>query len=138
MAFAAYLIAGLMLLVAYSTADVTFTEGQFEFLALIGYLGPTIAVGLVWIGNYRFGAPLLTGAAGVTCWFVLYFFFLHDNPATVWAVEGDGASAYTYSSVALVITSIAATGVGCWLWYRESEQFRTAVDTVVRPGDGTD
>ncbi len=121
---------------AQSTVDVAFTDGQPAFMIVIGLLGPVTALGLIWLKNYAYGAPLLVLTVFSNAWFVSYFFFVHDNSANVFAASGDGAAAYMMSAVGLVATSLILGGVGCWLWYRESAQFRTAVDRFVRPSTG--
>ncbi|WP_137290239.1 hypothetical protein [Natronorubrum halophilum] len=121
---------------AQSTVGVTFTEGQPAFMIVIGLLGPVFALGLIWLKNYAYGAPLLVSAVLSNAWFVTYFFFVHDNSANVFAASGDGTTAYLMSAVGLVATSLILGGVGCWLWYRESAQFRTAVDRFIRPSTG--
>ncbi|GAB3025878.1 hypothetical protein [Natronobiforma cellulositropha] len=136
--YVAHLVGGAMLAVAYSVASVQFTDGQLEFIVLVGYLGPTVAMGLVWLRNYVYGAPLLFASAIAGWWFVLYFFLINDNPANVAAVGGDGASAYLYATIAVLVTSLLTAGVGAWLWYRESDGFRSAVDRVIRPPDSSE
>lgn len=124
-----------MLAIAATVASVEFTEGQLEFMILVGYLGPTAGIGLVWVKNYAYGAPLLFGSAASGCWFAIYFFFVNENPANVTAVTGDGAGAYQSAMVAVVVGSLVTAGAGVWLWYRESDGFRDAVDGVVRPSN---
>ncbi|WP_440772760.1 hypothetical protein [Natronorubrum sp. DTA28] len=119
--------------VAQSTVGATFTEGQPAFLLVVGLLGPLLAFALIWLKNYVYGAPVLVATLVPNAWFVCYFFLVHDNPANVFAVSGDGAAAYLASVVGVVANSIILAGVGCWLWYRESPQFRDAVDRIVRP-----
>ncbi|WP_312909001.1 hypothetical protein [Natronosalvus caseinilyticus] len=135
MAFTGYLVGGALFAIAQSAAGVTYTESQVEFIVLVGYLGPLLAMGFVWVKNYGYGAPLLVGTTATTCWFVVYFFFVHDNPANVGAVTGDSAGAYTASVVAVVALSLVTALTGTWLWYCESDGFREAVDDVIRPTD---
>ena len=127
-----YVIMGLFAL-AQSTVDATFTQGQPAFLLVVGVIGPLVALGLIWLQNYVYGAPLLVGALLPTTWFVCYFFFVHDNPANVFAVGGEGAAAYLSATIGIVAMSVIASGVSCWLWYQVSPRFRTAVDRFIRP-----
>ena len=131
-AFAAHLVGGLLLAVSYAAVDVTFTEQQGEFLVFVGVLGPLFSLLLIWAGNGVLGAPLFVASTGGTAWYTAYFFFVHDNPGTVWVAEGDASTAYLFSAVTLVTVSFAAALVGCWLWYRESEGFRAVVDALLR------
>ncbi len=133
--FVAHLVGGGMLAISVSVADVSFTEGQLEFLVLVGYLTPAVAMGLIWAKNYAYGAPLLFLTTGSTAWFAVYTFYVHDGSATVWAVTGDGAGAYLYSSVAVVVGSLTAAGVGFWLWYRESPRLRAMFRRAIRPSN---
>lgn len=130
MAFVAYLVGSGLFAVAQSVAAVEFTDGQAEFLVLIGVLGPIVAMVLVWAKNYRYGAPLLVATTATTGWFSLYFFAVHDNPANVSNVA---RGAYTYAVVAIVFVSVVTGAVGAWLWYVENEGFRSAVDRVIFP-----
>lgn len=134
-AFTAYVVAGALFALGASVTDATFTEGQLEFVVVVGYLLPTLALGLVWLRNYAYAAPLLAGSALATSWFVTYFFVLEDNPANVAAVSGDGASAYLASVVGLVAASLVIALVALWVWYAEIETFRTRVDRVLRPAE---
>lgn len=129
--FAAYLTVLGLFALAQSTVDVTFTEGQPAFLVVVGVIGPLIAFGLIWLKNYVYGAPLLVSSLLPNAWFVGYFFFVHDNPANVFAVSG--GAAYLMATIGIVANSIILAGVGCWLWYRESPQFRAAVDRFIHP-----
>lgn len=131
--FVAYLaILGLFGL-ALSTVDAPFTEGQPGFIVVVGVLGPLVAFGLIWLKNYAYGAPLLVAMLLPNAWFVSYFFFVHDNPANAFAVTGEGSTAYLTATGGLVATSLIVAGVACWLWYRESPQFRAAVDRFIHP-----
>ncbi|MFP9059152.1 hypothetical protein ACLI4R_01330 [Natrialbaceae archaeon A-chndr2] len=134
-AFMTHLLGGGMLAIAQSTAGVNFTEGQLEFLVLIGYGGPLIAMGLIWLKNYAYGAPLLFATTTANCWFVIYFFLIHDNPANVGAVSGPGSGAYLYATIAVVVGSLVSAVAGLWLWYGTSDGFRSAVDDLVRPSE---
>ncbi|NUB92124.1 hypothetical protein HTZ84_06950 [Haloterrigena sp. SYSU A558-1] len=127
-----YVIMGLFAL-AQSSVGATFTQGQPAFLLVVGVVGPLVALGLIWLRNYIYGAPLLVGALLPTAWFVCYFFFVHENPANVFAVGGEGSTAYLVATFGIVATSLIAAGVSCWLWYQVSPQFRTAVDRFIRP-----
>ena len=127
-----YVIMGLFAL-AQSTVDATFTQGQPAFLVVVGVLGPLFALGLIWLRNYVYGAPLLVAALLPTAWFVSYFFFVHDNPANAFAVSGEGSAAYLTATIGIVATALIAAGVSCWLWYRVSPQFRDAVDRFLYP-----
>lgn len=127
-----YVIVGLFAL-AQSTVGATFTQGQPAFLLVVGVIGPLCALGLIWLQNYVYGAPLLVGALLPTAWFVCYFFFVHDNPANVFAVGGEGSTAYLTATIGIVAMAVIASGVSCWLWYQVSPQFRTAVDRFIRP-----
>ncbi|MFP8956204.1 hypothetical protein ACLI4Y_05710 [Natrialbaceae archaeon A-CW3] len=133
--FAAHLLGGGMLALAQSVAAVSFTESQLEFLILVGYLSPLVGMALIWLKNYDYGAPLLAGSAVTTCWFVVYFFLIHNNPANVASVTGSGSGAYTASVIAVVVGSLTTAGAGFWLWYRENEWFRSTVDGVLRPSE---
>lgn len=133
--FITHLVCGAMLALAYSMASVQFTQGQLEFLVIVGYVTPLAAMGLIWVKNYVYGAPLLFGSAIANCWFSVYFFLVHENPVNVFWVSGDGASAYTAAVVAVVMGSLLTAGTGVWLWYRESDGFRSTVDGIVRPPD---
>lgn len=130
MAFATHLLGGAMLVVARTVAPVEFGAGQLEFLVLVGYVAPVIAMVLVWAKNYVYGAPLLVGATAANAWFVIYFTVVHDNPANIWQVAD---SAYTNAITVVVIGSLVVAGVGTWLWYAESEGFRSTVDRIVYP-----
>ena len=129
----AYVIVLGLFAAAQSMVGATFTEGQPAFLAVVGLFGPLLAFTLIWLKNYAYGAPLLVVSLLPNAWFVCYFFLIHDNPANVFAVSGNGSAAYLASVVGVVANSIILAGVGCWLWYRESPQFRDAVDRVIRP-----
>ena len=118
---------------AQSTVGVAFTEGQPAFIALAGVLGPLLAFLLIWLENYRYGAPLLASSLLLNAWFVAYFFLVHDNPANAFAVSGSGAASYLTAVLGIVANSCIVAGVGCWLWYRKSEQFRAAVDRFIAP-----
>ena len=130
-------VAYVIVLGLFATAQLmvgaTFTEGQPAFLAVVGLFGPLFAFMLIWLKNYAYGAPLLVVSLLPNAWFVCYFFLIHDNPANVFAVSGNGAAAYLASVVGVVANSVILASVGCWLWYRESPQFRDAVDRVTRP-----
>lgn len=121
--------------IALSTADAPLTQGQPVFIAIVGLLGPLVAIGLIWARNYGYGAPVLVSTTLTNAWFVTYFFFVHDNPANVFAVSGDGSAALLMSTVGVVVGSLFTAGVGCWLWYRESPGFRSAIDQLVGPSD---
>lgn len=118
---------------AQSMVDAPFTQGQPVFIAIVGLLGPFVAIGLIWVRNYGYGAPVLVSTMLTNAWFVVYFFFVHDNPSNVFAVGGDGATAYLATTVGLVACSLLTAGIGCWLWYRESADFRSAVARLVEP-----
>lgn len=135
MAFVAHAVGGGLLAVSQVVTSVELGDGQLEFLVLVGYLGPLIAIGLVWMKNYAYGAPLLTASAAAGCWFALYFFFVHESPSNVAVVTGEGSTAYAASAVAVVIGSLVAALAGAWLWYRESDSFRSVVDRAIRPPD---
>lgn len=119
--------------IAQSTVGATFTESQLPFLVVVGILGPVLAVGLIWIENFRYGAPLFVATLFPTAWFVAYFFLVHDNPANAFVVSGEGATAYLASVVGIIANAVILTGVGCWLWYRDSPQFRAVVDRLLDP-----
>ena len=127
-----YVVMGLFAL-AQSSVGATFTQGQPAFLLVLGVVVPLVAFGLIWLRNYAYGAPLLVAALLPTAWFVSYFFFVHDNPANVFAVSGEGSAAYLTATLGIVATALIAAGVGCWLWYRTSPQFRNAVDRFLYP-----
>jgi len=116
-----------------SMAEVTFTESQPAFLAVVGPFVPLVAFGLIWLETYEYGAPLLVAALVPNSYFVGYFFFVHENPANVFEVTGSGSAAYLASVIGLLALSLILAGVGCWLWYRTSPQFRAAVDRFIRP-----
>ena len=78
---------------AQSMVGATFTEGQPAFLAAVGLFGPLFAFMLIWLKTYAYGAPLLVVSLLPNAWFVCYFFLIHDNPANVFAVSGNGAAA---------------------------------------------
>ncbi|QCS42746.1 hypothetical protein [Natrinema versiforme] len=120
---------------AQSTVEAPLTQGQPAFIAIVGLVGPLVAIGLIWARNYAYGAPVLVSTMLTNAWFVTYFFFLHDNPANVFAVSGDGSTAFLASTIGLIAGSLLTAGVGCWLWYRESPGFRSAVDNLVGPSD---
>lgn len=132
--FVAHLVAGAVFAGGYLAADVAFTEGQGAFIAGVGYGGPLLALVLIWFRNYVFGAALFVVSLLATVWFVSYFFFLHDNQATVFAVTGDASSAYTMGVVGLVVVSLVAALVGSWLWYHESPGFRTVLHGFLGSG----
>lgn len=134
-AFIAHFIGGALFAIAASVTDATLTDGQLEFVVIVGYLIPTLAMGLLWMRNYVYGAPLLVGSTLSTGWFVVYFFLIQDNPANVAAVTGEGAVAYLAAVVAVVVGSLLTALVGLWAWYAESEEFRSRVDRVIRPPD---
>ena len=131
-ALAYYVVLGLFAL-AQSTVGATFNQGQPAFLAVFGVVVPLVALGLIWLRNYVYGAPLLVAALLPTAWFVSYFFFVHDNPANAFAVSGEGATAYLTAAFGIVVTALIAAGVSSWLWYRVSPQFRDAVDRFLYP-----
>ncbi|MFP9193494.1 hypothetical protein [Natronosalvus vescus] len=133
--FVVHLLGGGMFALSQSMATVSFTESQVEFLVLVGYLAPLVGMALIWLKNYDYGAPLLAGSAAATCWFVVYFFLLHDNPANVASVTGSGSGSYTASVIGVVVGSLATAGAGFWLWYRENDWFRSTVDGVLRPSE---
>ncbi|OLZ41061.1 hypothetical protein A6E15_08700 [Natrinema saccharevitans] len=118
---------------AQSTVEAPLTLGQPAFLATVGLFVPLLAVGLIWIRNYAYGAPLLVSSMVATAWFVTYFFFVHDNPANALAVSGTGATAFLTATIGVVSGAVVTAGVGCWLWYRESPSFRSAVDELRGP-----
>ncbi|WP_226006515.1 hypothetical protein [Natrinema salinisoli] len=121
--------------IALSTADAPLTQGQPAFIATVGLVGPLVAIGLIWAQNYSYGAPVLVSTMLTNAWFVTYFFFIHDNPANVFAVSGTGATALLAGTVGLIAGSLLTAGVGCWLWYRESPGFRSAIHRLVGPSD---
>lgn len=127
-----YVVVLTLFALAGSTADVAYTEGQPAFLLVVGLFVPLLALGLIWLENYTYGAPLLVAATVLTAYFVGYFFLLHDNPANALSVTGAGAAAYLVSAIGIVAISLILAGMGTWLWYRTSEQFRTAVDRFIR------
>ena len=133
MSFVAHLMAGVLLALAYLVADVAFTEGQGEFLVSVGYVAPTLALGMIWLKNYSLGAPIFVLSTISTSWYACYFFFLHDNPAGAFTATGEGSTAYAAAAVAVVVVSFTTSLVGCWLWYRESEGFRAVVDGLIQP-----
>lgn len=120
---------------AQSMVAAPLTQGQPAFIAIVGLLGPLIAIGLIWVQNYAYGAPVLVSTMLTNAWFVVYFFFIHDNPANVFAVSGDGATAFLAATIGLIAGSLLTAGVGSWLWYRESPGFRSAIDQLVGPSD---
>lgn len=121
--------------VAQSMVDAPLTQGQPAFLAIVGVFGPLAAIGLIWARNYAYGAPALVASTVATAWFVTYFFFIHDNPANVFAVTGDATTAYLASTAGLVVALLFTAVGGCWLWYRESPGFRSMVDRLAGPSD---
>ncbi|MFC4541717.1 hypothetical protein ACFO5R_07230 [Halosolutus amylolyticus] len=123
---------------ARSIVGAPLTEGQPAFIAIVGVIGPLTALGLIWLRNYTYGAPVLVSSMLTTVWFVTYFFFLHDNPANAFAVAGEGALAFLMATFSVVATSLVTAGVAFWLWYRESPGFRSAIDGVVRPPETSD
>ncbi|MFC6768950.1 hypothetical protein [Natrinema soli] len=118
-----------------STVDAPLTQGQPAFIAIVGLLGPLVAIGLIWAHNYAYGAPVLVSTLLTDAWFVVYFFFIHDNPANVFTVTGDGSTAYLAATGGMIAGSLFTAGVGCWLWYCESPGFRSAVDHLVSPSN---
>jgi len=118
---------------ALSTVEAPLTQGQPAFIAIVGLFVPLVAIGLIWAKNYAYGAPLLVSSMVATAWFVAYFFFVHDNPANALAVSGTGATAFLAATIGVVAGSLVTAGVGCWLWYRESPGFRSAVDEFRGP-----
>ncbi|WP_254523641.1 hypothetical protein [Natrinema caseinilyticum] len=120
---------------ALSTVDAPLDQGQPAFIAIVGLVGPTIAIGLIWARNYAYGPPVLVSTMLSNAWFVTYFFFVHDNPANVFAVSGDGATAYLTATLGVVVGSLFTAGIGCWLWYCESSGFRSAVDRLAGSSD---
>ncbi|WP_254764035.1 hypothetical protein [Natrinema marinum] len=120
---------------AQSTVNAPLTQGQPAFLAVVGLLGPLVGIGLIWARNYGYGSPVLVSTMLTTAWFVTYFFFVHDNPGNVFAVSGDGAAAYLTATVGLIACSLLTAAGGCWLWYRESPGFRSAIERLVGPSD---
>lgn len=134
-AYILHLAVGALFLLAVVVVDARFTEGQDHFIVVIGYMVPTIAIGLIWARNYAIGAPLLALAGGSTCWFSAYFFIVHDNESTILAISGDGATSYISATIALLISSFVITASGLWLWYNESDSFKSLVDGVIRPGE---
>uniref|UniRef100_A0A7D5L083 Uncharacterized protein n=1 Tax=Natrinema halophilum TaxID=1699371 RepID=A0A7D5L083_9EURY len=120
---------------AQSMVGTSFTQGQPAFMAIVGFVGPSIAIGLIWVRNFAYGPPVLVSTMLTNAWFVTYFFFIHDNPANVFAVSGDGATAYLSASLGIVAGSLFTAAVGCWLWYRTSQGFRSAVDRLVGPSE---
>ena len=138
-ALVAHLVAGAMLGLAASVADVPYSVGQVEFLVIVGYVTPLAGLGLVWARSYVYGAVLLTCSAIANGWFVAHFGFVGPSPTNVAAVDGSASAAYLYATVAVFLASLVLAGTGAWLWYRESEGFRTVVHDFVRPpgNDGT-
>ena len=132
-AFGIHLIIGGLFALAYSIVEPTFTEGQGEFLLGVGYLAPVVSLGLLWGKNYRFGAPFLAVSGIATCWFVSYLFLIHDNPASVMAVTGEGATAYGAAVIALMISSFGIALIGLWIWYHNNDVFKSLVDRVISP-----
>lgn len=137
MVYIAHLFVGGMFVLSYQLADVPFADRQFEFLILVGYLGPTLALGLTWVRNYRLGSPMFAGTMAVTAWFVTYFFFIYSGTGSVWTAEGGAFVAYAVSGLTVVIVSTAGAIVGTWIWYREHEPFRAAVRRTVLPNERT-
>lgn len=133
--FLIYLVLCGLFALGLSTVDAPLTQGQPAFLAVVGLLGPLVALGLIWVRNYAYGAPVLVSTTLTNAWFVVYFFFVHDNPGNVFAVSGDGSTAYLGATVGLIAGSLFTAGAGCWLWYRESPGFRSAIDRLVGPSD---
>ncbi|WP_090617161.1 hypothetical protein [Natrinema salaciae] len=133
--FLVYLMLCGLFALAQSTVGAPLTQGQPAFLAIVGFLGPLMAIGLIWVRNYTYGAPALVSTMLTTGWFVAYFFFVHDNPANVFAVSGEGATAFLVAAGGVIVGSLLTAGVGCWLWYRESAEFRSAVDRLAGPSD---
>lgn len=129
----AYFVVMGMFALAQSAVGARFTQGQPAFLLAVGVFGPLLALGLIWLQNYVYGAPLLVAALLPTAWFVSYFFFIHENSANVFAVSGNGSDAYLVATVGIVATALITIGVSCWLWYQVSPEFRNAVDRFVRP-----
>ncbi|QLK26064.1 hypothetical protein HYG81_00045 [Natrinema zhouii] len=123
---------------ALSTVAAPLTQGQPAFIAIVGLVGPLVAIGLIWVRNYAYGAPVLVSTMLTNAWFVVYFFFIHDNPGNVFAVSGDGSTAYLAATAGLIAGSLFTAGVGCWLWYCESPGFRSAIDRLVGPSNVED
>ncbi|MFB1063904.1 hypothetical protein [Natrinema sp. H-ect4] len=133
--FLIYLVLCGLFGIGLSTVDAPLTQGQPAFIAIVGLLGPLVAIGLIWARNYAYGAPVLVSTLLTNAWFVVYFFFIHDNPANVFAVSGDGSTAYLTATLGMIAGSLLTAGVGCWLWYHESPGFRSAIDRLLEPTD---
>lgn len=131
--FVAHVTTGLLFVLAYATTSISFTEGQPAFLALVTYFTPLFAFFLIWLKNYEYGAPLLVGSTLASSWFVVYFFFMHENPGNVFEVSGDAIAVYISAVVSVVITSLVLAGIGAWIWYGEDARFRAAVNRVIEP-----
>jgi len=121
--------------IGLSTVDAPLTQGQPAFIAIVGLLGPLVAIGLIWARNYAYGAPVLVSTLLTNAWFVVYFFFHSRQPANVFAVSGDGSTAYLTATLGMIAGSLLTAGVGCWLWYHESPGFRSAIDRLLEPTD---
>jgi len=131
--FIGHLTSGLLFVLAAATVEVEFTEGQPEFIALVTYFVPLFAFFLIWLKNYEYGTPLLVGSTLVSAWFIVYFFFVHENPGNVAAVSSDGATVYVSAIVSMLVTCLVVAGIGLLIWYGEDDRFRSAVDRVIRP-----
>ncbi len=84
----AHVVAGAIVAIAYAATDAAFVDGQGTFPFAVGYVGPTIALVLIWARNYVLGAPLYVAATVSTGRFALYFLFVHADPANPFAVGG--------------------------------------------------
>ncbi|MFC3959902.1 hypothetical protein [Halovivax cerinus] len=132
--FVAALVAGAIFAGGAVASDVTFTSGQDAFVAGVGFGGSFVGLVLLWFRNYVYGSALYTLSMVSTSWFVAYFFVVHDNPASVFAVTGSGRPAYAMGVAGLFVVTLIGSLVGGWVWYRSSPGFRTVLHGLV----GTD
>jgi len=80
--FLIYLVLCGLFGIGLSTVDAPLTQGQPAFIAIVGLLGPLVAIGLIWARNYAYGAPVLVSTLLTNAWFVVYFFSFTTTPRT--------------------------------------------------------
>ncbi|AGB15986.1 hypothetical protein Halru_1373 [Halovivax ruber XH-70] len=128
--FVAYLVAGSLVAIGAYAGGVSVSTDQTAFLAGVGVGGPLLGLVLLWVRNDGFGAALYVVSVIATLWYAGAVFVLGDDPASIAAASGDGATAYTIGLVVFLGIGLVSVLVGSWRWYRTSPGFRTVVDAV--------
>lgn len=103
---------------AHLAVPVDLTAAQEAFVVLVIALAPVVALALIWRGQERAGAGLLTVSMAAAFAFGVYHHYLVPNPDNVAAVTGAWSFPFAATAALVAFTEFAGAAVGTWLWRR--------------------